>query len=341
MRVERGVSSEMIGGAAMWTTPVPDETWLRRHTQEWVEHGLVTPEQAEAVVRFEADEGAVTPVETDVRAGAGLSLLAESAAYVGSVLALLAGAFVMAESWENLPVVVRVVVGVIVAVVGLVGGQTVARLGDAGSLRLAGFLRAVGAAGAAFAVGVVTFEADVPDWAAALAIGATLLAVGGPLWRNLDRPLQMLTTMAGGGAVLMAVGLVVEPPAWAVGATVWVVGALLGTAGLTERLRPPVYVACLGAVAMVVGATGAFDLFGEGGVFAVVATAALIVVAGLSEHSVPVLVIGVLALLQSTVQMLATFVRGPVALLALLVVGLTTVVVVLVRARHTPPAAPT
>jgi len=243
----------------------------------------------------------------------------------------------MARAWESVPVAARVLVGVVVAVLGLFGGQIVSRIGDPGSLRLAGFLRAIGAAGAGFAVGVTTVESAGPDWMVAVAVGAVLLAIGGGLWRNLDRPLQMLTTVAGAVAVAVGIGLIFEPPGWVIGAVTWSAGLLFGAAGLTERLRPSVLVACVGAVAVIVGASGAFDLVGEAGVFAVVASAALVVVAGLATHTVPLLVIGVLALLQSTVQALATFVRGPIGLLALLAVGVAMVVTVLGRARRPTP----
>ncbi len=316
----------------MRTTRDRNEEWVRRHVHDWVEEGLVTPDEGEGIVRYEAGGPA-----TGSTTGPGLGVAAEATAYVGSVLALLAGAFVMVNAWESVPVPARVLVGVVVAVLGLSGGQVVARVGDPGSLRLAGFLRAIGAAGAGFAVGVTTVESGAPDWVTGVAIGLVLLAIGGALWRNLDRPLQMLTTVAGAVTVAVAIGLTVEPPGWVIGAVTWIAGLAFGAAGLTERLRPPVLVACVGAVAVVLGAAGAYDLVGEAGVFAVVASAALVVVAGLASHVVPVLVIGVLALLQSTVQALATFVHGPVALLALLVVGITMVATVLRRARHPTP----
>jgi hypothetical protein len=316
----------------MRTDRTVDRTWLRRHARRWVDAGLMSAEQADAVVRFEHPEverelGEVTPR---------LGLLAEATVYVGSVLALLAGAFVMGQSWDSVPVPVRVLVGLVVTGLGLGGGRIVVRIGDAGALRLAGFLRAIGAAGAGFAAGVTAVESDAPDWVIGVSVGVVLSAVGIALWRNLDRPLQMFTTVAGAIAIGVGIASSVQPPGWIVGASVWVAGLLFGAAGMTQRLRPPVYVASVGAVAMILGAFGAIDLLGDAGLFAVMATAAAVVVAGVAMHTVPVLAIGVLGLLQSTVQALATLVRGAVGLIVVMVIGVAMVVIVLDRARRRP-----
>ena len=66
--------------------------WLDEHAEQWVEHGLITSDQVDAIRDFEQHEA------PEPR----LSIVAELAVYLGSVLALMSGAMMVGPNWEAL-----------------------------------------------------------------------------------------------------------------------------------------------------------------------------------------------------------------------------------------------
>ena len=66
--------------------------WLGSHADDWVAAGLITPDQAASLQAYEAAHAA--PV------GGRLGPLAEAAAYVGAVLALIGGAVGLGPEWR-------------------------------------------------------------------------------------------------------------------------------------------------------------------------------------------------------------------------------------------------
>ena len=67
--------------------------WFDEHADEWVERGLVSNDQVEAIREYE--RGATPPA-------ARLPIVAELAVYLGSVLALMSGAMIVAQTWDTM-----------------------------------------------------------------------------------------------------------------------------------------------------------------------------------------------------------------------------------------------
>ena len=94
--------------------------------------------------------------------------------------------------------VVRLVIAAAVATVGFVAGTWLMRLGEPATRRLGSFLWVLGTGGVALAAGTMVDAIDpVRDAWMGVAIGLPAAAIGIALWRNTDRPLQLLTARWG------------------------------------------------------------------------------------------------------------------------------------------------
>lgn len=308
-------------------------SWFDEHADEWVEHGLVTSDQVEAIRAYE---------HLDVSAPPRISIGAELAVYLGSVVALMSGAIMVGQSWDSLTTAGRAAIGLALALLGVIAGERLIRLDDPPTRRLASFMWLIGTGGIALTAATLADSAgfEDPGWNLMI-VGIPVLLAGAALWRNLDRPLQMLTTAAGVG--LVAIGMeqaLFTMPAWLAAILVWSAATGIGAAALSGRLRPELYVLALAAVWAMAGALMLNDLSELAGWSAATITAALVVAVGLGRHLVPILVIGILAFLVALLGLLMTTLNGAVAALGVAVAGLAVVVVAIVRTTHAkaPPS---
>ena len=255
--------------------------------------------------------------------------------YLGSVLALMSGAMMVGQSWETLRTGGQVAIGVAIAALGFVAGARLVRLGDAGTRRLASFMWLIGTGGVALAVGALVDTAafEDPGWNV-LIIGLPVLAIGATLWRNLDRPLQVLTTAVGAGLTLGGIGALLSTPPWIGGILVWLAAIGIGALAIAQRLRPELYVLAVAAVAAMIGAVMLADVSELTASIAATITAAGIVAVGLARHLVPILVIGVIAFLQGLQGLLMMTVNGALASAVVAVAGLAVVIVVIARSTR-------
>lgn len=310
-----------------------DETWLRGHVDRWVGEGVITPEQAEAVLRLEA--------ATPAAPRPGLPLAAEVTAYLGSLLAVVGGMFVVGRAWRDVATPLRLAVGLAVLAAGFVAGRVVRRIGGEGAERLGGFLWLVGAGGAALATGVLADAAGTDDAALfALYIGAVTAALGAALWRNLERPFQFLTTVVGLTAAGSGLAAVLDAPDWTVAVVVWPFGIAVLAAALLDGLHPSPLVAMAGGIASMASVISLVEIAEEPAFLFGLATAALVTVAGLATHTVPVVAAGVVGFLQFLQATLATMFSGPLASVLVLLLGLALVVSVIVRVMRSTRSAP-
>ncbi len=309
----------------------PDRTdvdWLDEHAGPWVEHGLLTTDQVEAIRAFEHHDAPGSPR---------LSVVAELAVYLGSVLALMSGAMMVGQSWDALGISGQLAIGIAIAALGFIAGTRLIHLDDPGTRRLASFMWLIGTGGVALSVGALVDRAafDEPGWNV-LIIGLPVLAIGASLWRNLDRPLQVLTTAVGAGLTLGGIGALLSTPPWVGGILVWLGALLVGALAITQRLRPELYVLAVAAIAAMIGAVMWADVSELTAAIAATITAAGIVTVGLARHLVPILVIGVIAFLQSLQGLLMTTLNGALAAAVVAVAGIAVVIVVIARSTRGP-----
>lgn len=302
------------------------DEWLDEHAAEWVRAGLVAEAEADAIVEYER--------RTEPDGSALLSVGAEVAAYLGSVLALMGGAFVIDRRWDELGLAGHLGVAAAVALVGFAAGSWLARLDDVGTTRLGRFLWAVGSGGVAMFVAVaVDRVVDDRGWVL-LAAGVAVLAVGLALWRNLERPLQLLTAVVGFVLVLAGIGGLVRIPSWVGSTVLMVVGGLVALFAGLDRLAPRTLATAVGAVGAFVGAMAFGDVNEHVGPLAALAVAALLVVHALVTGRVPLLVVGVIGTLIATQAALMTTFDGAMASMIVALLGLAVVVIaVLVSVR--------
>jgi len=309
-------------------TEQPDSDWLDEHAEHWVEAGLVSSDQLEAIRAFEHHEAPPAPQ---------LSIVAELAVYLGSVLALMSGAMMVGQSWDALRTGGQLAIGIAIAALGFIAGTRLIHLDDPGTRRLASFMWLIGTGGVALTVGILVDTAALadPGWNV-LIIGLPILAIGATLWRNLDRPLQVLTTAVGAGLTLGGIGALLATPPWIGGILVWLTAIVVGALAITQRLRPELYVLAVAAIGAMIGAVMLTDVSELTGAIAATITAAGVVGVGLARHLVPILVIGVIAFLQSLQGLLMMTLNGALGSAVVAVAGLAVVVVVITRSTRGP-----
>ncbi|MAT05802.1 MAG: hypothetical protein CL424_12260 [Acidimicrobiaceae bacterium] len=222
------VSASSVRRVVMSPTLHPDR--VDDHGASWVAAGLITEEQLDSIRRFEHLD------DTDDRR---LSVAAEVAVYLGSVLALSGGAMVVARRWEELAFAARLGVALVIAAAGIAGGVWSYRQGEPGTDRVGGFLSALGLAGVAFASGLVVIRADAgADELAVLVPGVAVIAVGAVLWRNRTRPLEFLAVVAASVAVVTAVVSLADLDVWVGGMTILLLG-FAPRGRVRDGARPP------------------------------------------------------------------------------------------------------
>lgn len=292
----------------------------------WVEAGIVTPAQADAILRFEHAQELEPFRPAESREGR-LPLATELLSYLGIALVIMSGTFLVTRFWSDLHVGGRLAVGLVVATVGLLGGTVVTRIGGPGACRLGSFLALCGTGGVALAVGLAAVALGGHHFTAVLAVGLAVLAFSLALWRNDDRPLQFLSSVA--GVVVTAVGLygVLHMDLTPVesGVVVWCSALVLGVLGASRLLRPPLFVLIVAEFGTFVGAL-VITPYAFGWVLGLL-TAAAALGLGLWRREPTVVVIGVACFLFFLARTLSFYFQGPVAAIGVLVVGLVLVIV--------------
>lgn len=305
-----------------------DTGWLDEHAEHWVEAGLVTTDQVEAIRVFEHHDAPPQPQ---------LSIVAELAVYLGSVLALMSGAMMVGPNWEALRTAGQMAIGLSIAVLGFVAGTRLIRLDDPPTRRLASFMWLIGTGGIAVTLGAAVDTANFESPGLnVIIVGAPICAIGAALWRNLDRPLQVLTTAVGAGLTLGGIGNLVGISPWMGGILVWTLAVAVGALAVAQVLRPEMYVIAVAGIGAMIGAVMLADVSELTASIAATITAAGIVAIGLARHFVPILVIGVFAFLQALQGLLMTTLNGALASALVAVAGLVVVIVVIARSTRGP-----
>lgn len=310
-----------------------DAPWLHEHVGSWRKAGIITREQAAWIEDFELHGGASAPRR--------LSLVTEVAAYVGSVLAMMGGAAVVGSSWDDFSFWVQLGVGIAVMAVGFVTGTWLARFEELGMQRLGQFLWAIGTGGVALFAFTVMSQID-PDEEAwmAVGVGVAVLAVSAVLWRNLERPLQLLTAAIGFGVTLGALAALTDSPMWIASLVLLVIGGGLATGAAMLRIQPRGIAFAVGAVAAYVGAFMLSEINERLGSATALMVAIVVVAYALRGQMIPILVLGVLGSLVATQSLLATTITGAASALVVTTLGLIIVVAAIARGVHNSGHSP-
>jgi hypothetical protein len=304
---------------------------VERHTKEWVTAGLISPDQARSLEEFEAAHHRPDEAPARVRLGP----VAEAGAFIGTVLALIGGGIGVGPQWGDMPLIVQLAISAAIAGVGFVTGTWLMRIVEAGTARLGGFLWVLGTAGVALASGTIVNEIRPDSPWMAVGVGVPTALIGAALWRNLERPLQLITLAIGVSTAVGGVAALLDFAPWHAAAPVWLLGA--GGWALTMRtpVHPTVVARALASLALLGGAFMLCDLTVRFGAAAALATAALVIVLALRMHHTLVLVMGVLGALQAVQVLVQSTFRGPAGGAVVALTGLAIVVLIVLRARGT------
>jgi hypothetical protein len=265
--------------------------------EDWVDAGLITPEQSQAIRQHEAEpheRRAALRVAPSPETGP--SLVVEALGYLGGIVMLVGAGILVGMFWADLSVTVRLTLigATALALVGA-GFAVPDRLGEAAG-RLRSVLWALGVAATAGFLGVVSTEVlDRYDEHALVIIGPCTAAVAGILWWLRSTWLQQLALFV--PLMLAAVGTGMEltstSSSWG-GAAMWTVAVVWAVLSWAGRLEPRVTGVALGVLGAVLGAMTMDADFGVG---LGLATAIATVVLALWERSLPWLGVAAIALL--------------------------------------------
>ncbi|WP_062292029.1 DUF2157 domain-containing protein [Demequina phytophila] len=319
----------------------------------WVEQGLITPEQAAEVRRYEAEHGAPEPatpqpVTPPPRA---LAVVGEIVGYLGAVLAVSGAAFVVGRTWQDLGDVARLALVLTLTAVVAAGGILAARAAQPSAQRLASVLLLATVALSGWLSWVVAHDVAglTGDDALARWVTGTLAVVAATVYALRRRALAQLALLASLAAVLTAV---VSPWDDSVDST-WmgVAWATLGVAwaalGAARLLGPPSIALAAGGLLAVLGMQTAAA--GDGRIIilaaAVALAVAMIALAVGTARLMPLIVPGGIGLLVAVPRLISELVGDAVATwVAVMATGLVLVALAvwLVRERRpeTPPAEP-
>jgi hypothetical protein len=239
-------------------------TDVRRRLEEWREAGLVSAEQAAAIVAYEDRRGPADAVDEtpsdaadDRRPGRPRrrsdrqTVAAEAVGYVGAALAVGALVLLLQELWRDLLVGGRLALVGVLTVLLLAGGMALRRTDRAPLQRLASVLFT----GALIGVGWLTvlITSDLLRWRdldIVLAVGVTTTAVALPLYLMRRRAMPQLTLLV---TVGILIGALLARPAlevdalW-VGLVFWTFGVSWALLGLGRWLEPPRVAGVLGGI---------------------------------------------------------------------------------------------
>jgi hypothetical protein len=211
-----------------------------------------------------------------------------------------------------------------VALLGLGAGFLVARNPGPSANRLAGVLWLGGTAGVALTGGVAAVLAGSHHGGVTAFVAATsALLVSAGLWRNTERPLQFLSTVA---ALDVGVAALFDISGWRVSSAsvgmVLVVGAcIIGTLGYVAVMHPALFVLVVAGITGISGSMAIMSRYFGVGVLLGVLVATATVAAGLSQHRVPVVVTGVIGFLIFLLRILGRYMHTAGSGLAVIVLG--------------------
>jgi len=327
---ERG-SNERRRPTIRWSGPA--DGW-RQKVQQWVDAGIVTPNQAREILNIE-DRDILTSnryvAPGEVRA---LSPLAELASYLGVLFLAACATLFVGHFWSQLGTAGHFSIGVVIAVVGLLAGVVVRQMGDDGALRLGSFLWLFGTGGVAIATATIVERVGHHDRGLSLCVvGFAVLLLSVVLWRNKERPLQFLSAVVGLTLAASGVGVVghLHATSSEISLLVWLAAAAIGLMSL-QMLRPALTGLVVAEFGTLVGAFAlSFPNHLAGVALGLVSSIAAVVV-GLAIERPPIIIVGAVGFFMFDIRVFTLYLRSEGMALAAFLIGLAVVVVALWRA---------
>jgi hypothetical protein len=258
----------------------------------WVADGLLTAEQAHAIIEHERP--AVT-APAPRRAASGperrVPAYAEALGYLGGVLALAGLTLLVANYWPDMSTSIRLALSLVTTCVLVGAGALVHEHVDPALARLRWFLWTLASATAAVFTGVLmiaTLEVDTAAFVVA-ACAATVALTSGLLWWGHDRPVQEFLVL--GGTIVSAATFVgAMTDSGFAGLTAWFLAAIVLAVGLRGLTPQPMIPHVVGTVGVMVGAFVTVSTWMGGGALFVLATASgLLLLAALPQLTMDVL----------------------------------------------------
>lgn len=243
---------------------------LRERLDVWTDAGLLAPDQADAIARYEAErpgpETAGQPSqEQPPRPPTRRVLPAEAIGYVGAALAFSAIAWMLREVWIELTTFGQLALIGLLTVLLFGGGAALARSTSAPLQRLTSVLFLGGLVGAGWTTGILAFEVvGVRSEFGAVLVAATLAVLAVPLY--LLRPRALPQVVALGAIVALTVTLLLlpalTPDPWVFGLVLWAIGSGWLLASLGGYLPPTEISGVLGGSLALLGSLIAGTGFG-------------------------------------------------------------------------------
>jgi hypothetical protein len=330
----RPVVPHVLQEAAMRNTRQPSPSVVDA-LEEWVEAGLVTPEQSRAIREHEAEHArphAAVAVQRTPEAGP--SLVVEALGYLGGVVMLVGAGILAGMLWPDLSVPLRLALIGATALVLIGAGFAVPdRLGEAAD-RLRSVLWALGVGATAGFFSVFTTEVlDRYDEHALVVVGPLTAVVAGVLWWLRHTWLQQLALLV--PLLVTAVGVAMEltstDSSWG-GAAVWATAICWAALSWAGRLEPRVTGVAFGVLGAVLGA---LTMSSDVGIALALATAVAAAVLALWERSLPWLGVAAITLLWTMPRAAGAWFPGELsAALTLLATGGALVGAAIWVARH-------
>ena len=235
---------------------------LAEELARWSERGLVSAEQARAIIDFE-----VSRAPQSSRTPRRVPAVAEAIGYIGGILAVVGVVLITVRYWPRLATPARLGLSGALSVLLGAGGALIHEAKDAAYARLRAFLWLASTASAALFAVVAVRAVHGGDQRAELAVlfaGLTVAALSAVMWRGRVRPIQEMTTL-GGVVVAVAAGVrLVATLGW-MGFATWACGAALIAIALMRKVRTPYVADLVGAAAVVVGSVIMMNFMTRGG----------------------------------------------------------------------------
>ena len=167
--------------------------------QTWVAAGLISAEQARAIVTFEAERTSTVRAAT-------LPRWVEPVAYVGEALVAVALLLFGVEVWDSITAWARVALATVITLCLLVAGLLLQRSAEPAAQRAASFTWLLGLAGVASVVGLLSTDVlAASEETVAVATTAATLLMAATLYVAMRRVLQQIGLAVAAAALLIAI----------------------------------------------------------------------------------------------------------------------------------------